>query len=372
MPKSDRIRIAFVITELSVGGAERCLTRLVTGLDRLRFEPYVFSLWPRPPDSRDALVRQLEAADVPVQFLNARSTWSAVASRNVLKRALQDLRIDVVQNFLFRANVIGTSAAKSAGVPRVVLGVRVADPPRWRMWLERRACRSADRVVCVSDSVAGFVAQNWADDAAKLEVIPNGIEIDCYPAESPARLGDLGISQDRRMLICVGRLHKQKGLDWLLNFAPELLRRLPEHDLLLVGDGPEQEALRKQATAAEIIDRVHFLGWRTDIPELLAASEMLLLPSRWEGMPNVLLEAMASKLPVLATRVEGVEQVLGELASAQMVEFGASDAFIERAASILADKATFSETNRARIEAEFSLKTMIDRYEQLYASLVEC
>ena len=365
----DRLRIAFVITELSVGGAERCLTHLVTSIDRARFAPHVFSLWPRPNRDRDALVQQLEAADVPIHFLNARSIQSAWSSRNVLKQVFRELRIDLLQNFLFRANVLGTSAARAAGVPHVVLGVRVADPPYWRMWFEKQACRHADRIVCVSDSVAEFVEHNWADDAVKLQVIPNGIELDRYPAASRANLNDLGIPAGQRVLITVGRLHKQKGLDWLLQCVPELLRRLPDHDLLLVGDGPERDALREQAETHNSRRRVHFSGWRMDIPELLAASEMLLLPSRWEGMPNVLLEAMASKLPVLATRVEGVEQVLGDLAREQTVAFGASEDFIEQAVSILANAARLSAGNRSRIESEFSLRTMIDRYEQLYSSL---
>lgn len=367
----DRIRVAFVITELDVGGAELALTHLVLGLDRGRFEPFVFSLWERPAEGSDWLVQQLEAAKVPVRFLDGRATWRSWASRHALAVALRDLKIDIVQNFLFRANVIGTSAARAAGVEHVLLGVRVADPPRWRMWLECQAARYAARVVCVSDSVAAFVQRRWPCEPGKIAVIPNGIDLSRYPAAEPANLAELGIGPGRRVLITVGRLHRQKGHDWLLDLAPQLFRHLPEHDLLIVGDGPEAGSLQVQAKTLGVSDRVHFAGWRADVPQLLAASDLLLLPSRWEGMPNVLLEAMASKLPVVATRVEGVEQLLGELSDQQTVEFGASEDFI-RLVQNLVGASDVGEQNRRRIAAEFSLQQMIGRYQQLYEDVCGC
>ena len=368
----DRIRIAFVITELDVGGAERCLTRLVTGIDKTRFEPHVFSLWPRPASGEDSLVRAIESAGVPVRFLNARSVSRVWNSRNALKRAFQELRVDIVQNFLFRANVIGTSAARAAGVPEVLLGVRVADPSCWRMWLEKRAARQAKRVVCVSDSVAEFAKRSWACGSEKLMVIPNGVDVGRYPADQPVDLTSLGIPAGRQALIAIGRLHRQKGFDWLLQLAPALLQKLPQHDLLIVGEGEERGTLTQQASNTEIAERIHFLGRRSDVPELLAASEALLLPSRWEGMPNVLLEAMASGLPVIATRAEGVEQLLGDDAAEQTVSFGADADFIEAVSRIVLGGQDLGAKNRRRVEGHFSLAGMIRVYEHLYETLAEC
>ncbi|MBP85872.1 MAG: hypothetical protein CMJ64_04005 [Planctomycetaceae bacterium] len=371
-PTSNRIRIAFVITELDVGGAERCLTRVVTGLDKQRFDPHVFSLWHRPAAGKDSLVREIESAEIPVRFLNARSVSQVWRSRNALKREFQERRIDIVQNFLFRANVLGTSAARAAGVSRVLLGVRVADPSRRRTVLEKRAARQADRVVCVSDSVAEFAASRWACSSEKLAVIPNGVDLERYPAKQPVDLSSLGIPSGRRVLIAIGRLHRQKGFDWLLELAPDLLRELPQHDLVIVGDGKEQAALRKQVDDAQLTNRVHFVGHRLDVPELLAASDALLLPSRWEGMPNVLLEAMASKLPVVATRVEGAEQVLGDLATEQTVSFGAGSDFIEAVSRIVLHREELGQKNRLRVESGLSVETMIRQYEELYESLLRC
>lgn len=368
------IKLGFVITELDVGGAERCLANLVIGLDRSRFEPFVCSLAPRPQDQQAGLVGRLEAAAVPVHFLNAQSLWQLPSTRRRLKQLLRTHQPEIVQTFLFHANVLGTLAASSAGMPHIVMGIRVADPPRWRLAVERCLSRRVDRIVCVSDSVAEFVRIRGGFTDSKLDVIPNGIDLSEYPASEPADLAQFGIGDNRRVLICVGRLHRQKGLDWLLECASELLGRLPGHDLLFVGDGPDRGALVKCANSLDVANRIHFAGWRADVPQLLAASDALLLTSRWEGMPNVLLEAMASQLPVVATRVEGVEQILGSLIADQGVAFGDTEALVKTIERIVSDPdhaARLGRLNRARVEAEFALPVIISRYEALYASLGE-
>jgi glycosyltransferase involved in cell wall biosynthesis len=365
------VRIAFAITELEFGGAERCLANLVTGIDRSRFDPIVCALKPRPVAGQDLLVRQIEDVAVPVHFLNLRSPASFLSGMTKLKRLLRRHETEVVQTFLFHANVIGAFAAKSAGVPRIFSGVRVADPSRWRMILERFAVRRVDRIVCVSQSVADHTASKLGIAPAKLCVIPNGIDLSKMPEAAPLDKRQFGIEPARKLLLCVGRLHEQKGLDWLLQLAPELFRRLPEHDIVIVGDGPERRSLGEIASRLGIQSRVHFVGWRPDVPQWMQAAEILLLPSRWEGMPNVLIEAMGSGLPVVATAVEGVREVLGPLAAGQAVRSGDDEAFINAVYKIAFDstlKAKLGEENRARIRTEFSLRAMISNYEKLYRS----
>ncbi len=118
--------------------------------------------------------------------------------------------------------------------------------------------------------------------------------------------------------------------EWLIETAGAWLASLPDCDLLLVGTGPLQGRLESACRAAGIADRVHFAGWRSDVPEILAASELLVLPSVWEGMPNVVLEAMASRRPVVATDVEGVRELLGPLAARQLVRYGDTQDLIDK------------------------------------------
>jgi len=365
-------RLALVITELDVGGAERCLTNLACGLDRDRFNPVVYALGLPPAQHQRQLVDQLEAAHVPVRFLGAKSTWDFWSARRKLQQWFREQRPQLVQTFLFHANVLGIWAAVGAQVPQRILGMRVADPARWRQWLERYSTRSAQRVVCVSSAVADFAEQSGLP-RHKLVVIPNGIDPSRYPAPRAASVQEYGISVGRRVILYVGRMHRQKGLDWLLDLAPEMLAALPEFDLLLVGSGSQRGELESRANELGIARRVHFAGWRENVSEILAASDLLILPSRWEGMPNVLLEAMASRLPIVATNAAGVCEILGPLRESQAVEFGDRQGFLARVVSICRDPElaqSLGVANRQRIEQEFAIQDAVAAYECLYEALL--
>jgi glycosyltransferase involved in cell wall biosynthesis len=374
--KADRrrLRVALAITELNVGGAERCLTHLALGLDRERFEPIVVSLGARPEPTHASLVEQLEKANVPLHFLNLRSSRQIFQGWTQLRRFLQQQAPDVVQTFLFHANVLGVTAAAQAGVPGIAAGVRVADPRRGRLWLERMATSRAARIVCVSQGVAEFVVRRGRFPQEKIVVIPNGIDASLYIHVVPIPVEQLGVPNGRRIMVAMGRLDKQKGLDWLLSFASPLLAQTPQHDLVIVGDGPQRRELMNVADQAGVGSRVHFPGWRSDIPSILAASDLLLLPSRWEGMPNVVLEAMASGLPVVATQSEGVCELLSEAAEPQTVALGDSQAFTAKVVSIARDRemaAALGQKNRVIAEKNFSLATMVASYSRLFEALVQ-
>jgi glycosyltransferase involved in cell wall biosynthesis len=367
-------RLAFVITELEVGGAERCLTNLVLGLDRRRFTPIVYSLWPRPKAEQCELIEKLESADVPVHFVGLRLPRHFRKGSRQLNRLLSQSRPHLLQSFLFHANVIGAISGWRTKVPHIVQGIRVADRSAWRMMLERATSTLVERIVCVSDSVARMARDEARLPSHKLCVIPNGIDVESYENIVPADLTTFGIPPGRRVLVCVGRLHRQKGIDWLLKNAPAILQEFSDVDFLIVGQGPEEEALKTLAAQLEISQRVHFVGWRPDVPAILKSCSLLLLPSRWEGMPNALLEAMALQLPVVASRVEGVTELLGPRADEQVVPFGGDQNWVDTVASILRDAPRARELgvqNHARILEEFSLRRMIAAYETLYSTLLE-
>lgn len=368
------IRIAFVITELEVGGAERCLVNLATGLDRGRFDPVVYSLDSRPAGDQALLVRRLELAGIPVRFVGVSSSWQILWAIRKLGRMLAGQRPHIVQTFLFHANVVGTLAAtRRRPRPRIVTGIRVADPSRRRQRLERWVSGRAERIVCVSQSVAYFCNVRGRMPHEKLVVIPNGIDLDQYPAAPAADLTQFAVPEDRQVVVFVGRLHEQKGIDWMLRVAPRLLTQLPTHDLLLVGDGPERKRLQHLAASLGIADRVHFAGWRPDVPEILAASALLVLPARWEGMPNAVLEAMATGLPVVSTRAAGVEELLGPLSHGQTVDVGDANGFVEAVLQLAGNPEKSQEIgrqNRLRAGEAFSLGAMLAAYQRLYESVI--
>lgn len=367
------IRIALVITELEVGGAERCLANLAVRLNRSRFAPTVYSLAGPPCDDQQTLVRRLAEAAVPTRFVNVRSARQFPTAIRRLRQMLAEQQPDIVQTFLFHANVVGALAARGAGAIRTVHGMRVADPSRWRLVVERAVGGRVDRVVCVSRSVADFYTRRARIPAEKIAVIPNGIDVESYSDVPPADLAAVGLPARRQAIVYVGRLHAQKGLDWLLRLMPQVFSHLPDCDLLLVGQGPEGPRLERLVRSLGIQDRVHFAGWRSDVPQILRASRLLVLPSRWEGMPNVVLEAMASGLPVVSTRAEGVMELLGEAAEEQTVAAGDRDGFVSKLFDLLGDDAVaerIRQQNLHRAGQHFSLDAMVDAYQQLYQSLL--
>ncbi len=363
------ISIALCITDLNVGGAERCLVELSTRLDRTRFTPVVYCLSTAPSPGDSTLVEVLHSAGLEVEFLGARKTsdFPGVVAR--LAGMLRQRDTEVIQTFLFHANFVGRLAAWRARVPHVVCGIRVAERhASWHLWLDRMTHRLVDRYVCVSESVARFTASTTRLPADKLVVIPNAIDVARYAGVQPADLSDFRPS-GRRLVTFIGRLASQKGLLPLLATARDWLRRLPDCDLLLVGKGPLEAALRQECVDLGIAERVHFAGWRADIPAVLAASSLLVLTSAWEGMPNVVLEAMASGLPVAATQVEGVCELLGEALEEQSVPYGKWEDFSDMVVRILNDENIanrLGRDNRRRAEQNFTIKRMVESYQDLW------
>jgi glycosyltransferase involved in cell wall biosynthesis len=367
--------IALCITDLDVGGAERCLVELATRIDRNRFSSEVYCLGPRPTDDASSCVAALEEAGIRVHCLGGHRYWHAPSIISQLTRLLAQQSPQILQAFLFHANLLGRIAAWRAGIPCVISGIRVAERhARWHLWADRLTQKMVDRHVCVSHSVARFSVDHARLSADKIVVIPNGIAAEEFPSGQPADLTRLGVPAGHRAITFVGRLTPQKGLRWLIETAPRWLDKLPDCDLLLVGKGPQQSRLERLSAQLGISERVHFAGWQADVPEILAASQLLVLTSRWEGMPNVILQAMATGLPVLATNVEGVVELLGDGAEKQTVTYGNSQLLVERLVAIMSNPglaAQLANENRIRAANEFTLARMVARYETLWESLVK-
>jgi len=367
-------RIAFCITTLDPGGAERQLVELATRLSRERFEPAVVVLSgpPRPP--ADVLVERLRQHSLPLTFLGARSVWHTGRAWRGLSHLLRDWRPALVQSFLAHANVLGASAAHRAGVGSIVTGIRTAEQrTNWHRWLQRRTDRFVDRHVCVSQSVAEFARRVMRLPREKLVVIPNSIDAARFAAVTPLPLGELGLPPGRRIILLVARLEPDKRPGWLLERMPQLARRLPQHDVVIAGRGPLDRALRRQAARLGVADRVHFVGWRPDVPRLLAAADVVVLTSAWEGMPNAMLEAMAAARPVVVTEVHGAAEVLGENAAGQLVPANDPPAFVAAVTRLAGDPtlaARLGRRNYERVVREFSVQRMVGSYAELYDSLL--
>ncbi|HEV3004896.1 MAG TPA: glycosyltransferase [Pirellulales bacterium] len=371
--KSQPLHLALCTTELAPGGAERCLVELAVRLDRRRFEPVVYSLAPEPRGARRSLVERLEAAGTRVHFLDGRGARSAPGVCRRMAKLLAAQRAELLQTFLFHANLVGRIAGRRARVPHVVCGLRVAERrANGHLRLDRWTTRLVNHYVCVSEAVRDFSIERGGLAPERLSVIANGVDLAQFDSARAADLASVGVPAGRQAVTYVGRLDAQKGLRGLVAGAHLWLERLAEFDLLLVGEGPLRSQLETQVEQLGLAARVHFAGWRGDVPEILRASRLLVLPSEWEGMPNVVLEAMAAALAVVATDVEGVRELLGGSADAQVVARGAEHALAERIVAVLSDAplaARLGAENRSRAMRCFSIEAMVAAYAALYERL---
>lgn len=361
-------RIAFCITDLDPGGAERALVQLATRLDRTRWLPAVFAL-----GERGALTTELEAAGIAVTCLGAKRVRNVgVAWR--LVRELRRFRPELLQTFLFHANIVGRLAGRLAGVKHIVSGIRVAERrTRTHLWLDRATNGIVERNVCVSTAVAEFSHRTAKLPPEKTVVIPNGVDVARFEAAEPADLAQFGMPLGSRALIAVGRLDPQKGLQYLIEAMSGVVLQVPDLHLLLVGEGPQRHQLETWIRERRLSDRVHIAGWRSDVPNLLRAAWCLVLPSLWEGMPNVVLEAMAAGLPVIATQVEGTNELVQEGQTGLLVGSRSASA-LESAIIALANDPDRAERLGAEaqnhVRRHFSWEKMTEKYAELYATLI--
>ena len=367
------MRIALVITELDPGGAEKCLTQLACYLADEGHEVRVFAIGPPPIPVQDHFLQKLNAHRVPVAFGigpgRVRSTLSFPSVVHWLKNELRRFEPDVVQSMLFHGNLLAALATDSKR-SRIFGGVRVRQPERLRWWLERWAARRMRKVVCVSEDVARHCEKLERIPKEKLVTIPNGIDLQAVKQSLDTAKDwswtKFGLPEGARVILFAGRLHPQKGIEELVTRADELLGALPDHRLVIVGSGPLESRLRELAN-----DRTHILGWQANVLALMQNAEVLVLPATYEGMPNVLLEAMAVRLPFVAFDVDGVRQLLAGSATAvnQIAAVGDFDQFFLLTRQMLSDtqlRSVCATNNYSRIEADFQLKDQLAAYEELY------
>jgi starch synthase (maltosyl-transferring) len=245
---------------------------------------------------------------------------------------------------------------------------------RWHLWLDRLTTGLSAGSVCVSEGVYRFSHAVAGLDERRLLVIPNGIDVQAFDRASAVPRLELGIPDDSHLALAVGRLDVQKGVADLLVAAERVVAECPRWHLALAGDGPSRAWLLEQiASRPALLGRVHWLGQRRDVPGLLKAADVLVLASRWEGMPNVVLEAMAAGRAVVATAVEGSEDLVvpgqtGWLVPARSP--GALGTALLAAAAVPELCEQYGAAARTRVENQFSLDQMVTAYERLWHGLL--
>lgn len=362
------LRVLQIIPTLVRGGAEKQMSLLAAGLPRDRFDVHVAILTHTGP-----LEQNLREAGVPMHLIGKRWKVDPLAYFR-LKEKIRELRPDVVHTWLFAANAYGRHAALAAGVKHVVAGERCVDP--WKgeaqLTIDRWLAKRTDRIATNSSGVVEFYATKGIP-REKFTVIPNGIA----PA-APSTLtreellAELNLSADSRLIIAVGRLWPQKRIKDLI-WACDLINCVRDDvHLLIVGDGPQRARLERFRRQTRMEEHVHFLGERSDVPQLLPHCECLLLGSSYEGQSNAIMEAMNAGLPVVAGDIPGNRDLVVPGETGYLVDVGDRAAFAQKTLTLLADAelaARLGQAAERRMREHFSVEQMIARHAELYEQL---
>ena len=355
------MRVGIVLGQLDLGGSEGQALGLAAGLSRRGHEVGLFSFRDGP--------RRSQAAALGIPCRVPAFPWvggGVLAFTAWLRR----LRPQAVYTFTFRGNLWGRCFAALRGAQVLVAGYR----QHREYWFDRFTLKWNRAVVCNCHAVAELVEHRYRLPAGCVRVIPNGVDLQAFRdrGSGPDALTRLGLTPGLAFVVQVARLHRNKDHETALR-ALELVRRVrPEVQLVLVGDGPRRDELRRRASSVGE-STVRFLGAQREVAPILAAARVGWLSSRIEGLPNAVLEYMAAGLPVVATRAGGTGELIRDGVEGFLVDPGDAQAMAQRTLEILADEGlrmALGRAGRRRVEEGFTLETMVERSEQLLRELV--
>jgi glycosyltransferase involved in cell wall biosynthesis len=315
------ISVMHVITRLTVGGSSENTVSMIEQLERFGYAcTLVLGPQSEAPTVRDACGRgcRIVELDGLVREVSPARDLAAVVQ---LYRLFRRARPGIVHTHTSKAGFVGRLAARLAGVPAVIhqphghIFYGYWSRPRTALFvaLERIAAHWTDTLVALTPREIEENLQRGIGRAPQYAVVPSPVPTQALRQAAPSRVvarARLGLSPDAYVVAGIGRLVPIKGFDLLVGALPELVARVPEAHVLLVGDGVERGALQAQAAALGVAGRLHVGGARSDVIGLLPAADVLAAPSRNEGMGRVLVEAMALGLPVVGTRVGGIGDVI--------------------------------------------------------------
>ena len=356
---------------LSPGGAERVAVHIVNGLNRERFEPIVISF--ADPMNCD-LDRLLSQAGIEVRYLAKKSGFDYRMYRR-LHRVLTEYQPDVVHTHLqvLRYALPTMLLLGNAKLLHTVhnLAEREIEPPA--RVVHRYAFSHGVIPIAVGEEVAVSMKRLYGIPQCK--VIANCIPTSTYanPCVSPRQWrAQEGSAEDDVLFVCVARFARQKNHALLVKAFAQVCARHPNPRLLLVGDGVLRNDLETQVNGLGLASRVRFLGLRADIPEVLAACDVFVLSSEFEGNPLSVLEAMAAGLPTISTAVGGVPSLLENGTSGILVHSGDAEGFSKAMESLLLNRGLRQSMGVAAARSareRFDVANMVRAYEEVYESL---
>ena len=363
----------FLISGLERGGAENQLVATAALLSARGWEVTVLSFLPFSSMSWSS---ELESTGVRLLTLNASQGMLKYTGLLGAVRVIRRFRPDVLVGFMFHGIMTARIAGRLTGVPAIVSSVRNERDGTLRDRIMRATDGLTDAVTAQSRHLASELVDRRVAARSHVHVIPNSVDVYRYGAEvSRDQIREeMGVTEDQFLWLAVGRLDHAKDYPNLLNAFSDVSGLHPNARLIVAGDGPLKGELHSMIQRLQIDDCVRLLGLRLDMPALYAASDALVLSSAWEGMPNVVLEAMASKRPVAATSVGAVPEVVSDGVSGLVVPPHDHEALGNAMGKMMdlpeKTRQTLGRAGYDRVLSEFSRESVIDKWEDLFERLL--
>ncbi len=378
----ETFSILLVGTQMATGGAQKGL------LDQARwFKAHGCEVAVAFFYDKEGLHQQwADAVDFPIHNLQAYQhgvglplqIGSLIGGLWRLWRSLARGKFDIVETFTHDSNLLGLPLAWLAGVPVRIATHRgeIENFPAWRERLHSWMINVglARMLIAVSEQTRQkAIAEGVKPE--KVAVILSGIDpLDAGSAAPRDRVRrELGLGPNDLFLLTVGRLMVQKGHEYLIQSVPQIVSRFPNALVGICGDGPLRASLEDQIERPGLLGRVKLLGMRADVAALLAAADVFVLPSLWEGLPRALLEAMASGLPAVATRVDGIQELVAHGVHGLLTPPRDSDALADAVIQLLENprlRKEIGEAARAHVLQNHTVEGMCRKYYELMLGLL--
>ncbi|MCK4622637.1 MAG: GT4 family glycosyltransferase PelF [Desulfuromonadales bacterium] len=366
----DRINVLHLIQGLEIGGLEIMAENLVKGLDPSIYRPSICCF-----DSMGVLAEDLGAKGIDIHLLK-RNPGVDYYYPFRLARLLRANQTDILHLHNPTAFFYGTLAGKIANTPKIIYTEHGRDfSASFKVKISNRIlAKMVDRIVVVADHGKKYLVEQEGVNGEKIERIYNGIDHERFGVSQKTEVvrRNLGLVNDQPVLGIVARLDPIKNHSCLIKAMKMVVKEQPTAILLVVGDGQQRSELENLTQILSLQNNVRFLGTRSDIPELLSALNVFVLPSFSEGLSLTLVEACASGIPIVATDVGGNKEVVLHDQNGLLVPSDHPEALGRAILRVLADgdKAqTMGKRGRQIFEESFTLKAMVKKYENLYESL---
>jgi glycosyltransferase involved in cell wall biosynthesis len=376
---SVKLRAAHIITQLELGGAQRNTLYTVGHLDPEQYEPILIC------GKGGILDEEAREGDWPTHFLKwlvrpVHPLKDAVAFV-ALYRLLREIKPHIVHTHSSKAGILGRMAAYLAGVPVIVHTFHgFGFTPEQSKWIHRLFIQ-LERFCALLSTHLIFVSKDNEEEARVLGIgtnrphslIRSGIHINASPQPEPLRQ-ELSIPKDGWVVVTIGNFKPQKNPMDVVRTAKIVLAKDPSVHFLLAGDGERRDSVEAFVQSEGISSQVHFLGWRQNVPAILASSNCFLLTSLWEGLPRALVEASAARLPSVAYAVNGVKEIVLDGETGFSIPPHQPEAAAEKILWLKDHPLEARQMGlkaRASIEKEFDINRMVRQQESLYQDLYE-